>query len=73
MIPRETAAFAAGIRVCCGSWPVIAATLAQVGLGAWSPVDLEMAAREWQDENLADRRAMSAEEAIVRTRPGVRS
>jgi hypothetical protein len=73
MIPRETAAFAAGIRVCCASWPVIAATVAQIGLGAWKPAELEAAAREWQDENLADRRVMSVEQAIVKTRAGTAS
>lgn len=69
-VPRETAAFAAGIRVLCGNWEVIAAALAQIGLGVWQPFDLEVAAREWLAEVTPPEPVMGVDDAVAATRTG---
>lgn len=69
-LPRETAAFAAGLYQACRHWHVIAATLAQAGLGVFRPEEVEMAARDWLDEMTPPDRVMSAEEGVAATRPG---
>jgi hypothetical protein len=67
-IPRETAAFAAGIACLCRNYHVIAATLAQIGLGVFTPEEVRAAAEEWCDTHTI-REAIPVGEAIDRTRP----
>ena len=69
-VPREHAAFAAGLASLCGNWHVIAATMAQLGLGVFSAEEVRAAADEWCQE-ATSRDAVPLDEAIDRTRPGV--
>lgn len=68
-VPRETAAFAAGLAVCVGNWHVIAATLSQIGLGTFRPEELRAAADDWCETNTR-REAVPLQEAIAATMPG---
>jgi len=52
----------------CPNYHVIAATLAQIGLGTFSPEELRAAAEQWCDENTR-RDAVPMREAIRRTTP----
>ena len=70
-VPREHAAFAAGLASLCGNWHVIAATMAQLGFGVFSADEVRAAATEWCEEATSE--AVPMDEAIDRTRPAVPS